>query len=47
MHLTAHQALLIAALVLATLATLAIPSPPRLQWLPGSILCLILAFIFV
>lgn len=47
MHLSLHQILLIAALVFAALATAAVPSPPRWQWLPASILFLILAFVFI
>lgn len=32
MHLTAHQGILIAALVFGLLATLNVPSLPRLYW---------------
>lgn len=47
MHLTLHQMLLIAALVFAALATAGVPSSPRFQWFPASLLFLILAFVFV
>lgn len=47
MHMTVHQALLIAALVCSILATTGIPSKTWFQWFPASLMFLILAFVFV
>lgn len=46
MHLTWHFIFLIAALVLGVLATLNVPSLPRLTWGWGSLTALIIAMFF-
>lgn len=46
MHLTLHQFVLIAALVFGLLATLNVPSLPRLNWGWASLTTLILAMFF-
>lgn len=46
MHLTVHQIVLIAALVFGLLATLNVPSLPRLSWGWASLTTLILAMFF-
>lgn len=46
MHLTAHQIVLIAALVFGVLATVNVPNLPRLMWGWASLTTLIIAMFF-
>lgn len=46
MHLTYHQIILIAALVFGLLATLNVPSLPRLNWGWASLTTVVIALFF-